>query len=110
MNPSFVNATEMLAVPRAEGLSPERIDGKRCVWCGGAKTVNLGPRISAIGGALQQWFPRGCQPCTRREAKRVHSIHITTCARCTHADYCPDSEALYRLSRSGGEKPAAFTS
>lgn len=88
----------MLPVPRAAGLAPERVTGKRCVWCGGADTVVLGPRLSVIGLALKRWHPRGCRPCTRREASRMHGIHITTCARCAHRDYCSDARALYELA------------
>jgi hypothetical protein len=98
VHPGFVNAAEMLRVPKAADLAPERVEGKRCVWCGGADTVVLGPRLSVIGGTLNRWHPRGCRPCTRREARRVHGIHITTCARCTHRDYCPDAKALYELA------------
>ncbi|MEU5633520.1 hypothetical protein ACH47C_26870 [Streptomyces rishiriensis] len=98
MNPGFVNAAEMLRAPKAADLAPERVTGKRCVWCGGSNSVALGARLSVIGVALKQWYPRGCRPCVRREARRVHGIHITTCARCTHGDYCPDSKALYEFA------------
>ncbi|MEH0582829.1 hypothetical protein QA942_01445 [Streptomyces sp. B21-106] len=98
MNPGFVGAAEMLAVPRAAGLASERIDGKRCVWCAGPASMDLGPRLSVIDGVLQRWEPRGCRSCVRREAGRVYDIHVTTCARCSHRDYCPDREALARLA------------
>ncbi|MEU5281134.1 hypothetical protein AB0G87_32540 [Streptomyces asoensis] len=93
-----MNAVEMLRVPKAADLAPERVEGKRCVWCGGAVSVDLGPRLSVIGGKLTRWEPRGCRSCVRREAGRVYDIHVTTCARCTHRDYCPDSKALYALA------------
>ncbi|MFF1548721.1 hypothetical protein [Streptomyces sp. NPDC058291] len=99
MNDGFVSAAEMLAVPRAADLDGEQVDGKRCVWCSGAASMQLGPRLSVIGGTLQRWEPRGCRPCARREAGRVYGIHITTCARCSHRDYCPDSQALQALAR-----------
>ncbi|MFD9394796.1 hypothetical protein ACFWBB_29880 [Streptomyces sp. NPDC060000] len=98
MNSDFVNAAEILPVPKAAGLPSERIEGKRCVWCGGTASMDLGPRLSVITGVLKRWEPRGCRSCARREAGRVHDIHITTCARCTHRDYCPDSNALYALA------------
>jgi hypothetical protein len=98
VNPGFVNAPEMLPVPKAAGLAPERVEGKRCVWCGSAASVELGPRLSVVDGALKRWEPRACRSCARREAGRVYDIHITTCARCTHRDYCPDSQGLYTLA------------
>lgn len=98
MNPAFVCATEMLPVPRAAGLAAERVAGSRCVWCGKGPAVDLGPRISPIGGTLQQWTPRACRACTGREATRVYDLHVTTCARCTHHDYCPDAHALHTLA------------
>ncbi|MFJ1808560.1 MULTISPECIES: hypothetical protein [unclassified Streptomyces] len=98
MNPGFVNAAEMLRVPKAADLPAERVEGKRCVWCGGPASIELGPRLSVIGGALKRWEPRGCRSCARREAGRVYDIHVTTCARCIHRDYCPDSAALYTLA------------
>ncbi|MET7651548.1 hypothetical protein [Streptomyces sp. NPDC005486] len=98
MHAGFVNAAEMLPVPKAAGLAPERVEGKRCAWCGGADTVALGPRLSVIGGTLTRWEPRGCRSCTRREAGRVHDLHITSCARCSHGEYCPDARALYALA------------
>jgi hypothetical protein len=97
VNAGFVDAVGMLPVPRAAGLAPERVDGSRCVWCGQGPAVDLGPRISPVGGTLQRWTPRACRACTGREAVRVHRIHIGTCARCSHRDYCPDGHALHRL-------------
>ncbi|MER6955016.1 hypothetical protein [Streptomyces sp. NPDC000618] len=98
MNPGYVRPAEMLPVPRAAGLASERIEGKRCVWCGGADTAEQGPRLSVIGGTLKRWEPRACRSCTGREAGRVYDVHITACARCIHRDYCPDSKALYALA------------
>lgn len=103
MNPGFVCAVEMLAVPKAAGLSVERVEGKRCVWCGGAASVELGARLSVVDGALKRWEPRSCRSCARREARRVYDVHITRCARCSHHDYCPDSEGLSRLARGGAQ-------
>ena len=104
MNPAFVNAVEMLPLPKVADLAPDRIEGERCVWCGGAATVALGARLGVVGGKLLRLEPRSCRPCARREARRVYSIHITVCARCTHRDYCLDCKALYRL---GWPPPAA---
>jgi hypothetical protein len=100
MHPGFVNATEMLPVPRAAGLTRDQVEGKVCVWCGGSPDdhIDLGPRISVVRGKLQRWFPRACQACTGRNAIRVYRLHIGTCARCSHRDYCPDSAALHALA------------
>lgn len=97
MNPGFVTAVEMLPVPKAADLTPERVAGERCVWCGNGADMGIGPRLSVVGGVLQRWTPRACRPCAGREAVRVHGIHIRTCARCSHHDYCPDSQALHTL-------------
>ncbi|WP_327180664.1 hypothetical protein [Streptomyces sp. NBC_01334] len=98
MDSDFVDAAEMLPVPKAAGPASVRIDGKRCVWCGGAASMDLGPRLSVIDRVLKRWEPRGCRSCAKREARRVHDIHITTCARCIHRDHCPESNALYALA------------
>lgn len=98
MNPDFVNALEMLPVPKPDQLAPARISGTHCVWCGSGPAVGLGPRLSVIDGHLERWHPRACTPCTRREAAHVHGIHRTTCPRCTHREYCPDGRALYDLA------------
>ncbi|MDQ0831934.1 hypothetical protein QF032_003778 [Streptomyces achromogenes] len=98
MNPGFVNAVEMLPMPKACDLPPERVDGTRCVWCGRPPTVGLGPRISPIGGALTRWTPQGCGPCVGRKAARVYGLHVGTCPRCSHGEYCPDSRALHKLA------------
>lgn len=95
------SAAEMLPMPKAADLAPAQMDGTVCVWC--ARTpdgggIVLGPRISAIAGALQRWFPRACRACAGREAARVYQLHIKTCARCSHQDYCPDSQALHELA------------
>ncbi|MEU0118512.1 hypothetical protein ABZ137_33685 [Streptomyces bobili] len=81
----------------AADLPAERLAGTRCVWCGGAATDALNARLSVVKGELLRWEPRSCLPCLRREAERVYNIHIKSCARCTHRDYCPDSKALYEL-------------
>lgn len=98
MNAGFVCAAEMLPVPRVAGLPAEQIAGKCCVWCGDPASMDLGARISPLGGTLQRWEPRACRSCAGREAERVYGLHITTCARCSHRDYCPDREALVRLA------------
>ncbi|WP_416983570.1 hypothetical protein [Streptomyces sp. T028] len=100
MNPGFVCAPEMLPVPRLGGLSREQIAGKACVWCGCSPDdrIVLGPRISPRAGMVKRWFPSACQPCTGRKAVQVYRRHTTTCARCTHRDYCPDSHALHALA------------
>lgn len=91
-------AVSMLPVPRAAELPAERVDGKRCVWCGGAPSMELGVRLSVLDGTLKRWEPRACRPCVRREAGRVCDVHIRACARCSHGDYCPDAKALYTLA------------
>ncbi|MCT9084113.1 hypothetical protein [Streptomyces fulvoviolaceus] len=93
-----MNAAEMLPAPKTADLTPKRISGTVCVWCGKTPQVALGIRLSVIGDALSRWWPRACQPCAAREAARVHAIHLTTCARCTHRDYCPDAHALHSLA------------
>ncbi|WP_327319273.1 hypothetical protein [Streptomyces sp. NBC_01235] len=98
MNEGFVCAVSMLPVPKAAGLASERVDGKHCVWCGGAPSMELGVRLSVIDGTLKRWEPRSCQSCARREAGRVYDVHIRACARCSHGDYCPDARALYALA------------
>lgn len=97
MHPGFVRAPELLPTPMAADLPAERLAGTRCVWCGGAATDALNARLSVVKGELLRWEPRSCLPCLRREAERVYNIHIKSCARCTHRDYCPDSKALYEL-------------
>lgn len=101
MNAGFVDAVGMLPMPNARSLARKRIDGACCVWCGGTAVMDLGPRLSVVDGALKRWEPRACRPCAAREAARVYGIHIQSCARCTHHDYCPDARALHALSREG---------
>lgn len=101
MTTGYACAAEMLAMPKTTGLAPEQMDGTVCVWC--ARTpdgggIVLGPRISVIAGSLRRWLPRACRPCAGREAARVYGIHIGTCARCSHGDFCPDSQALRALA------------
>jgi hypothetical protein len=103
VNPGFVCAVEMLPVPKAAGLAPARVEGKRCVWCGGPASIELGTRLSVIDGAVKRWEPRSCRSCAKREAGRVYDVHITRCGRCSHHDYCPDSTALLRLTREGAQ-------
>lgn len=97
MHPDFVNAAEMLALPRTSGLAEERLKGRRCVWCGGASTVDLGPRVSTLNGGLHPWRPKSCTACARREARRTFNIHVQNCARCCRTRYCPDASALHAL-------------
>lgn len=97
MHTGFVNATEMLPMPRATGLPIDRIEGERCVWCGHPPSVDLGPRLSTLDGSLHPWHPKGCAACTRREAQRVYRIHISNCARCDRSHYCQDARALHAL-------------
>ncbi|GKQ36907.1 hypothetical protein [Streptomyces sp. A012304] len=99
MNAGFVNAAEMLAVPKAARLARARVTGQLCVWCGKTPEMGIGPRLSVIDGVLQRWLPRACQSCASREAARVYGIHIRTCPRCSHRDYCPDSRALHALAQ-----------
>lgn len=101
MTTGYTCAAAMLPMPRTAGLASEQMDGTVCVWC--ARTpdgggIVLGPRISVIGGSLRRWEPRACRPCASRQAARVYGIHIGTCARCSHGDFCPDSHALHRLA------------
>jgi hypothetical protein len=102
MNPGFVNAVEMLPTPKLRSLTPEQIEGGACPWCGfrlaADAGVRLGPRIGVAGGAIERWFPRACRPCVGKAAARVYRIHVRTCARCSHRDYCPDSRGLHALA------------
>jgi len=91
----------MLALPRIITLDAPRRDGQVCVWCQGRPAIGLGPRVGEVGGRLEQFFPRGCQPCTSREAARVARIHDRNCRRCAPGLYCPDSRALYNLAQTG---------
>jgi hypothetical protein len=100
MHPDFVNAPQMLAVPRLNTRTKAQTAGRRCVWCGGPATVRLGPRLSSRNGSLDRWEPRACVPCTRREAARVFSVHIRACARCDAALRCVDARALHELSQA----------
>ncbi|MFJ4926798.1 hypothetical protein [Streptomyces sp. NPDC088736] len=102
MNEGFVDAPQMLPMPRRANLGIRRIEGKVCVWCGISPStyVKLGPRIRRVGSVLEQWFPIGCRPCTGAHATGVHTRHLRTCARCTHREYCPDEEGLRKLAVS----------
>ena len=98
---TFASAAEMLPTPKVADLTDAQIDGSVCVWCertpdGGG--IKLGPRIRPTARSVERWFPRACRACAGREAARVYKIHVTTCARCGHRDYCPDSQALYALA------------
>jgi len=93
-----VCATEMLPVPRAADLGAEQVDGAACVWCGKAPDIGIGLRISVFTGTLRRWLPRACHACVGSQAVRVYRLHISSCARCSHRDYCPDSRALHELA------------
>jgi hypothetical protein len=98
---TYDTGVELLPMPKVHTLSAEQIDGTACVWCPkqlGDTGLRLGPRIRVDGARVQQWLPRSCRPCASREAGRVHHIHIRTCARCSHGEYCPDSRALRKLA------------
>lgn len=97
-----IAAVEMLPMPKAHTLTGEQIEGKTCVWCakrlGEGVGLSLGPRIRVAPGGVRRWLPQACRPCTGVEAARVYQLHIRTCARCSHRDYCPDSIALHTLA------------
>lgn len=98
-------AVELLPMPRTHTLSAEQIDGAACVWC--AKKVSdtgrkLGTRIRVAEGTVKRWRPRACRPCIGAQAARVYRLHVRTCGRCSHRDYCPDSQALHRLALECG--------
>ncbi|MGW1532350.1 hypothetical protein [Streptomyces aureus] len=103
MHPDFVNAVEMLPMPRVRSLTPEQIEGAACPWCAihvdGDAGLRLGPRIGVTGSGIARWFPRACRPCVGKAAARVYRLHVRTCARCSHRDYCPDSKALHALAQ-----------
>ncbi|MEU9173043.1 hypothetical protein AB0D34_35620 [Streptomyces sp. NPDC048420] len=99
VHPGFVDAHQMLAVPRISTRTEAQTEGRRCVWCSGPASVDLGPRLSARDGILERWEPRACLSCTRREAGRVYDVHVGACARCAPALYCPDARALHSLSQ-----------
>ena len=98
MNPGFVNALEMLPVPKTVDPARGWADRGRCIWCGQEATLDLGPRLKVIDGVLHRWTPRGCADCARRKAALTHQSHRASCARCTECEHCPDSRALYRLA------------
>lgn len=98
---TYGTAVELLAMPKTHTLTKKKLSGTVCVWCGkhlDEDGLKLGPRLRVASGGVQRWLPRACRPCAGREAARVCAIHITTCARCSHHDYCPDSRALHRLA------------
>jgi hypothetical protein len=100
----FVNALEMLPMPRVRGLTSAQITGRACPWCRQAfdadAGIALGTRIRPVGVRLEQWFPRACAPCIRRQAGRVARLHTETCMRCTRHAYCADGRALHQLARA----------
>jgi hypothetical protein len=96
------NAAELLPAPKAHTLQAPQIEGSTCVWCAQALTedtqVPLGIRIRVSEGTVKRWRPNACLPCAGAQAARVYRLHMRTCARCSHRDYCPDSQALYTLA------------
>jgi hypothetical protein len=98
MNPGFVNALEMLPVPKRISPTPGQAAGDHCVWCGHAATVDLGPRLRITDEGLHRWKPRTCTPCALSNAKEAYDLHRATCARCTKWEHCHDSRALYALA------------
>lgn len=93
----------VLGVPRQNNLTPEQVRGAHCVWCATkltAAAVDLGRRQGSYQGVYGPWFPRACDPCTRKEAARILAIHVTSCERCARPlpAYCPDRGALSRLA------------
>ncbi|MFG2277502.1 hypothetical protein ACGFNQ_02290 [Streptomyces asoensis] len=101
--PPAVGIVTVLPVPRQSGLTPKQIRGAHCVWCSvqlTAAAVDLGRRQGSFMGVVGPWFPRACDPCTRKEARRIFDIHVTSCERCTQSarPYCPDKVALLRLA------------
>jgi hypothetical protein len=103
VHPGFLNPVEMLPMPKASGLTSAQIGGTACPWCavqfGTDAGTPLGPRLRVMVGCLEQWFPRACRPCIRREAARVADLHDETCGRCSRNVYCTDSRALHQLAR-----------
>ena len=100
MNPGFVNALEMLPVPKtANPTHPRgRVVRGCCIWCGKAAALDLGPRLKVIDGVLHRFTPRACEDCTHREAERLCTAHRRTCARCCGREHCHDSQALHQLA------------
>lgn len=94
------DAGELLPLPRTDGLTQPQLDGETCVWCSVKPRVpfRLGIRLSSHRGRLLRWTPIAHKRCASTRAARVHRIHIQSCARCSHGDYCPDSRALHALA------------
>lgn len=103
MHPDFVNAVELLPMPAGAQHDLAKFEGTACAWCSvkPSLVLKLGPRVSPVQGKLERWHPIGCRPCVRLEAARVYAIHVRSCARCSHRDYCLDSRALLRLAGGG---------
>lgn len=96
------SALEMLVMPRVHTLAADQIEGSACVWCASqpkdGTALRLGPRIRIAEDGVRRWWPRACRPCAAAEAGRVYEVHIHSCGRCSHRQYCADSRALYRLA------------
>lgn len=94
---------ELLPLPKVSDLSEARRRGATCVWCDTPLTAetarDLGERPAPDGGQL---FPRGCSPCVRRTAVRVHNVHPRTCPRCAdNKGPCYTRRALHSLAMEG---------
>lgn len=101
--PSTTSVVTVLPVPRQSGLEPEQVRGASCVWCRkqlAADAIDLGRRHGSYAGVYGPWYPRACDDCTQREARRVLALHTTACARCAPPipRYCPDGTELRALA------------
>lgn len=87
-------------MPKLDALTEAQIGGEVCVWCDRRPRhpLALGPRLSAQAGRLRCWHPIAHQRCAAQRAGKVYALHIETCARCIHRDYCMDARALYKLA------------
>lgn len=110
-SPPPAPVTEMLPVPPQHTLTPEQVRGAHCVWCPEptplpADALALGLRQGHYMGVYGPWYPRACDPCTRRGAARVLAVHVTACTDCARlarvsGGLCPDGEALRQLAEDG---------
>ncbi|MFG2372535.1 hypothetical protein ACGFY9_13790 [Streptomyces sp. NPDC048504] len=92
-------------MPRPEELSSQRVEGRRCVWCGyGKPVVNLGRRVNVVDAALYVWNPQACLECVREQAAKTYGAHTATCAYCEPTLHCVEARALHAL---GHPTPAA---
>ena len=109
MHPDYIQAGELLAVPRPDRVRPEQAAGTMCVWCDQPPTVDLGVRLSTSSGQhpgrLRRWHPHACQACAAQHAADVYATHITRCHACRPV-YCQDARALHDLSIASRSRPA----